>query len=174
MTLRRREAAHAALQPAVLTIRPATLADLETVVHLRIALLREHRDNRVYGRLRADAVERARTLYATQLVSPSEVVFLAERDRTAVGILRCVESQSSPLLHPPRYGYVSSVYVVPDARRAGVLRALLEAADDWCRRRGLGEMRLHNAADNPVANAAWEALGFETVEVLRVRRLPEH
>jgi ribosomal protein S18 acetylase RimI-like enzyme len=48
---------------------------------------------------------------------------------------------------------------------------LLAAADRWCAERGLDEMRLHNAADNPLANAAWEALGFEVVEHLRVRKL---
>jgi GNAT superfamily N-acetyltransferase len=52
-----------------------------------------------------------------------------------------------------------------------VLRALLRAAERWCRRRGLEEMRLHNSADDAVANSAWDALGFELAEVVRVRRL---
>ena len=169
-----REAARAdARRPAAPTVRVATLDDLETVVRLRLALLREHRDNAIYGRLRADAAERARSLYTGQLTAAGESIFLAEHGREAVGILRCVESSSSPLLHPARYCYVSSVYVVPAARRGGVLRALLAAAEDWCRARGLAEVRLHNAADNPVANATWEALGFRTVEVLRLRRLEE-
>ena len=60
---------------------------------------------------------------------------------------------------------------MPKAREQGVLSALLAAADTWCRERGLDEMRLHNAADNPLANAAWDALGFEVVEHLRVRPL---
>ena len=76
-----------------------------------------------------------------------------------------------PLLDPAQYAYVSSVYVLPNARERGVLHAMLAAADAWCVERGLDEMRLHNAADNPLANAAWEALGFEVVEHLRVRSL---
>ena len=155
------------------TIRAGTVADVETVLQLRFALLREHGDHPVYGRLRDDAEARARTLYANQLASRTDTIFLAEQGGEAVGILRCVEAQGSPLLHPARYGYVSSVYVAPAARRHGVLRALMRAADDWCRARGIGELRLHNASDNPGANAAWEALGFEIVEVLRVRRIPE-
>jgi ribosomal protein S18 acetylase RimI-like enzyme len=152
-------------------VRPATLADLDAVVALRIALLREHAGNRVYGRLRADAPERARRLFAAQLESSHEVTLLAGRGETPVGILRCVDAAGSPLLHPARYAYVASVYVVPAERRAGVLRALMAAAEAWSRARGLGEMRLHNAADNPLAGAAWEALGFEVVEVLRVRKM---
>jgi ribosomal protein S18 acetylase RimI-like enzyme len=151
-------------------VRVARLDDLETVLAFRLALLREHAGNPVYGRLRSDAPERARRLFATQLTAPGEVTLLAERpDGCAVGVLRCMESRGSPLLDPPRYGYLASVYVVPAARRTGVLRALLDAAMAWCAEHGLDEMRLHTAADNDVGNAAWEALGFGVVEHLRTR-----
>ena len=136
-----------------------------------MALLREHAHNAIYGRLRPDAETRAAKLFAAQLRSPNEVVFLAELDGDTVGVLRCIHSSGSPLLEPAQYAYVSSVYVMPKAREQGVLRALMTAADRWCTDRGLDEMRLHNAADNPLANAAWEALGFEVVEHLRVRPL---
>ena len=157
--------------PDSLKIRKATHADLKIIVALRVALLREHSHNRIYSRLRVDAESRAAKLFAAQLTSPNEVIFLAELDGETVGILRCIHSTGSPLLEPAQYGYVSSVYVVPKARERGVLRSLMGAADGWCRDRGLEEMRLHNAADNPLANAAWESLGFEVVEHLRVRSL---
>ena len=157
--------------PESLKVRKATHADLKVIVALRVALLREHSHNRIYSRLRADAETRAAKLFAAQLTSPNEVIFLADLDGETVGILRCIHSTGSPLLEPAQYGYVSSVYVAPKARERGVLRTLMAAADGWCRDRGLDEMRLHNAADNPLANAAWESLGFEVVEHLRVRSL---
>jgi ribosomal protein S18 acetylase RimI-like enzyme len=157
------------LVPRPCSIRPATLDDLETVVAMRIALLREHGRNAVYSRLRDDAPVRARSLFAQQLVSATEITFLAERDHVPVGILRCIDSVGSPLLHPARHAYVSSVYVVPSARRLGVLHAMLDIAVRWCRDRGLDEIRLHSASDNPLSNATWDALGFEVVEHLRVR-----
>ena len=154
-------------------IRPATLADLADVIALRLALLREYRDNRIYGRLRPDARERAERLFAKQISSPQEVIFLAFQDDRAVGILRCLHSTASPLLYPAEYGYISSVFVAPESRRSGVLHRLYEAAVQWCRKRGLTEVRLHNAADNAAASAAWDALGFEVVEVLRVKVLTD-
>ena len=161
----------ASVRTPPVTIRPATPADLGDVVELRLALLREYRVNRIYGRLRLDAHERAERLFAKQLASPHEVIFLAHQDGQAVGILRCLRSTGSPLLHPAEYGYISSVYVAPELRRAGVLRRLFDEATRWCRERGITEVRLHNAANNATANAAWEALGFEVVEVLRVKAL---
>jgi ribosomal protein S18 acetylase RimI-like enzyme len=154
---------------ARVTVRAATVKDLDTVVALRVALLREHPENPVYRRLRHDVTARARRLFAQQLDSPGEVTFLAERGGQAVGILRCVESSGSPLLLPAQYAYVSSVYVLPEARRSGVLTALMEHAEGWAREAGLEEFRLHSVADSPAANGAWDALGFEIVEHLRTR-----
>lgn len=152
-------------------VRAAGPGDLEAVVAMRTALLRENAHHPIYGRLHPDVDARAHDLFAQQLRSAGEVMFLAEEGDAIVGILRCVESYGSPLLLPPRHGYVSSVYVAPSHRRRGVLRQLLAAADDWCGGRGLTEMRLHNVADDQVANAAWEAMGFQVVEMVRMRRL---
>jgi GNAT superfamily N-acetyltransferase len=152
-------------------IREATPRDLAAVVALRLALLREHPQHPVYGRLRRDVADRARELFASQLRSPNEVIFLAEQEGEAIGVLRCVESVGSPLMEPARYAYVSSVYVRPEVRRRGVLRALLGAAERWARARGLHQMRLHNVAGSTNAEAAWSALGFGVVEQVRLRDL---
>jgi ribosomal protein S18 acetylase RimI-like enzyme len=153
------------------TVRAATPDDLDTVVELRVALVSEHRDNPLYARLRPDAAVQARRHFAVQLRSPDEVILLAEHDGRAVGILRCVQVAGIPLVFPVVHGYISSVYVVPEARRRGVLRALFAAALGWCRARGLTEIRLHNAVENSAANAAWESLGFTAAEYLRVLQI---
>jgi GNAT superfamily N-acetyltransferase len=154
------------------TVRRATVGDLDTVVTLRIALLREYDGHPIYGRLRSDAAQRARPLFAAQLESESEVMFLAEDDqRVPIGLIRCVETVASPLLVPDRYCYISSVYVKPDHRRQGVLHEMFARAHEWCRQRGLTEMRLHNVGSSESSAAAWDSLGFQVVEQVRVLRL---
>ena len=157
-------------------VRRARLDDLESIVELRLALLREYRDHPLYANLRPDAHDRALDLFRGQLMSPNEVMFIAEHDGAAVGVLRCVESPMSPLLFPDRYCYVSSVYVRPAERRQGVLRALVAAAENWCDDRGITEIRLHSAPSSPAASGAWDALGFEVVEQVRRRPItgPNH
>jgi GNAT superfamily N-acetyltransferase len=155
--------------PTDAIVRQATLADLETVVAMRLDLLREYADHPVYGRLRDDANARAHEMYRAQLVAQDQAIFLADRNDRAIGILRCVDALGSPLLDPVRYCYVSSVYVAPRARRTGVLHALFDAATNWARARGLTEMRLHNAITDARAVAAWDALGFSVVEQVRTR-----
>jgi ribosomal protein S18 acetylase RimI-like enzyme len=153
-----------------IAVRRATLNDLPIIVELRLALLRENGDHPVYGHLRADARERAYEVFGAQLRSPHEVIFLAEAGGEVAGILRCVETLNSPLLHPDRYCYVSSVFVHPRIRRRGVLKALVQRAESWCMERGLMEMRLHNVPDG-AASAAWAAAGFVVVEEVRHKPL---
>ena len=153
-------------------VRAATTKDLDVVVELRVALLREHPDHPIYGRVRKDVVARARELFGAQLRSTMECIFIAERGGEAVGVLRCVESMGSPLMEPPRYAYVSSAFVRAEFRRQGILRALLASADAWARERGLDQMRLHNVTGSEAAEGAWQALGFGEVEQVRVRTLP--
>jgi ribosomal protein S18 acetylase RimI-like enzyme len=153
------------------TVRRATPADLETVIALRVALLREYHDHPVYGRLRDDAETRARPTFAAQLSSPMEVMFLALHGDAAVGLIRCVDVPGAPMLLPDRYCYVSSVYVKPEFRRRGILRDMLAQAREWCRDHGLTEMRLHNVGTSSAAVGAWDALGFDVVEQVRVLRL---
>lgn len=156
---------------ARVSVRKARLADLETIVRLRLSLLREHPDHPIYGRLRADAERRAREVFTSQLSALGETMFLAEREGRVVGILRCAESLASPLLEPPRYAYISSVFVDREHRRSGVLRALLDAAERWCVERGLTDMRLHSVSGDELSEGAWEHLGFLPVETVRMKRL---
>lgn len=158
--------------PRGVSVRRATPADLRTIVALRLALLREYSEHPVYGRVRPDLDRVARGVFARQLESSIEASFLAEADGEGVGILRCVETIASPLFVPDRYCYVASVYVRPAYRRRGVLRALLAQAHRWCADRGLVEMRLNSVGPGTPAAAAWDALGFDVVEQVRVLRLP--
>ena len=152
-------------------VRRATMGDLSTVLALRLALLREYDDHPVYGRLRNDVEVRARPLFEQQILAADQAIFLADVDGVTVGIVRCADTRGSPLLVPDRYCYVTSVYVQPDHRRRGVLSALIGRVEDWAHGRGLTEMRLHNSTRNEMARSAWDQLGFEVNEEVRLKQI---
>jgi aminoglycoside 6'-N-acetyltransferase I len=60
--------------------------------------------------------------------------------------------------------YVEGWYVMPEARRRGVGRALIAAAETWARERGCTEIASDAVIDNLVSERAHAALGFEEVE----------
>ena len=152
-------------------VQRATLDDLETVIALRIALLREYGDHPIYGRLRPDAEEKARPVFRQQLMAPDQAIFLAARDGQVAGIARGVDTRGSPMLMPDRYCYVTSAYVKPEHRRHGVLAAMIGHIETWALARGLGEMRLHNSTLHAHAGAAWDQLGFAVNEEVRLKQI---
>ena len=153
-------------------VRVAVPDDLESITRLRVALLRAEAGNPVFAQAHRLAVSRARALTRAQLQRPREAFFLATCGGAPVGVLRCRASRATPLVRQERFGAVTTAYVVPSQRRRGVLRALLAAADAWCRDRGLSGMRLHCGLENAVGLRAWNALGFTGTELLLVRPVP--
>ena len=153
-------------------VRRATIRDLDDITALRLALLREESGNPLFASPHPDASRRALQLTRRQLGTPGQVIFVATRNDAIVGMLRCREIRRTPLVTASRQAIVTTAYVVPAARRSGVLGALLDAADRWCRQRRLSGMRLHCSLNNAGGRKAWESLGFGAAELLYVRPVP--
>ena len=67
-------------------------------------------------------------------------------------------------------GFLEGWYVVPERRRQGIGRALVDAAEVWARELGCRELASDALVDNRVSAEAHRALGFEEVEVIRCFR----
>jgi aminoglycoside 6'-N-acetyltransferase I len=59
---------------------------------------------------------------------------------------------------------IEAWYVVPEARRRGVGRALVAAAEQWARARGCREIASDTLLDNGLGERAHVALGFVEIE----------
>ena len=69
-----------------------------------------------------------------------------------------------------RVAYLEGWFVVPKARRHGVGRALIAAAEAWGRSQGCREFASDAQPDNEVGAAAHRALGFREVGLVRCFR----
>ena len=96
---------------------------------------------------------------------PNAAVFVAERsDHVLIGRLSLARDTHPASAHVADLGLM----VAKDARRAGVGRALLEAAVDWARASGVRKLELHVFPWNEPAIQLYERFGFER-EGLRKR-----
>ncbi len=157
---------------APVRVQPAQIGDLEAIAQLRLDLLGEERDNPLFARPHPDARRRALRLTRAQLATPGQVFLVARRGPVVVGVLRCRAVRRTPLVSDARQAVVTTAYVVPAERRKGVLRALVVAADRWCRKNRLAGMRLQCSLHNAGGRKAWESLGFTAAELLYVRPVP--
>jgi ribosomal protein S18 acetylase RimI-like enzyme len=72
-----------------------------------------------------------------------------------------------------RYGYVSDIFIVPEARGSGLARALIDALAEHLRKVApdLTRLRINVLAANAIARGAYEKAGFVPYEVMYERKL---
>jgi GNAT superfamily N-acetyltransferase len=86
------------------------------------------------------------------------VIFIATRDKHAVGFTQLYPSFSSISMAP--IYVLSDLYVAPNARKHGIGRQLLEATADFGRFVGACQLTLETAKTNSTAQALYEACGW--------------
>ena len=136
----------------MITVRPVEPQDAGSWLRLRAALWpdsteAEHEEE-IARFFSGEALEPAIALLSVN--SSGDVVGLAE-----LSLRPCAEGcRSSPV------AYLEGWFVVPEARRRGVGRALVSAAEAWARAQGCSELASDTQPDNRISAAAHRAIGF--------------
>lgn len=154
-------------------LRLATLVDVDELVAMWAQYMRIHARNPAYRRLRPDALEARHRVFERRIEEATSAVFVIEgEDGGLDGMIACFLEENEPYFEPVRYVRIQTPFVRREARRRGYLMRLLQATFAWAEEWGIEEVRLYTGADNVVANAVADELGFQAVEV--VRRRPIH
>ena len=132
------------------TIRRASAADLDALVPLFDAY-------RVFYAQPSDPV-RARDFLAGRMARGESVVMMAERGASTVGFAQLYPIFSS--VRTARTWLLNDLFVAEGARRAGVARALLDAAAAFARDDGAAGLALETTRDNAPARALYRAAGW--------------
>lgn len=139
-------------------VRPAASADAPDWLRLREALWPEDAS--------AWHADEVRQYFAGRLGMPLQVLLALELSGSVVGFAELSIRAYAEGCTTDRIAYLEGWYVVPEARRRGVGRALVRAAEEWGRAQGCTEFGSDALIDNEVSAAAHRALGFaETVQI---------
>jgi GNAT superfamily N-acetyltransferase len=104
-----------------------------------------------YGEESSASEDAWRDWAAGRWLSGTAAVFLAEDDGRAVG------TATGTVYAAPGEAHVYAMWVAPDARGAGVGRALLDAVARWARDRGCARLALTVTETNAPARAFYDA-----------------
>jgi ribosomal protein S18 acetylase RimI-like enzyme len=150
----------------LITIRPATLDDVETISAHRRAMFFEmgYRDEAALDSMIAafrpwlDRKMRAGEYLAWFAVGP---------DAAVVGGLGLWLMDWPPHMIGPgaRRGNILNVYTEPGYRRQGIARRLMDTGLGWCAANGIRAVILHASADG---RALYEKLGFRGSNEMRL------
>ena len=142
--------------------RRATEADLATLTDLWMRMMAEHASFEPRLRL----APAARTAYYCYLElhcrGPRSLVLLAEETGGTVhGFCCAYVCQNLAMFLPAEMGYVSDLYLVPEARGKGLGREIMTMVLDWFRGQGVSSVQLQAYGANGAGRAFWKAMGFD-------------
>ena len=109
--------------------------------------------------------------FAGEIREPLEVLIAFDPGGAAVGFAELNIRAYAEDCETDNVAYLEGWYVDPHARRTGVGRSLIGAAERWARAQGCTEFASDALLDNHVSAAAHAALGFvETVQIRCFRK----
>jgi ribosomal protein S18 acetylase RimI-like enzyme len=97
---------------------------------------------------------------------PDVALLVAEQDTDLLGFVEVYvqEDPEDAAVVPHRYGYVQSLMVTAQHRKAGIGRALLRAAKEWATAQGITQLRLSLWEFDAGPLHFYERLGFRTMK----------
>lgn len=153
-----------------LTIRLARAADAGALGALWSELDRLHSElHPGFFRMAARPAAYLRGL----LAAPNELVFVAEQAGELCGCLtaRLYDTPEQPLFRPRRRVQLDDLVVLPSARRRGIGRRLMAAAETWARENGAEQLVLTVWQGNDEAAAFYAQTGYAEAHRVLVREL---
>ena len=139
-------------------VRAAGKEDAPAWLRMRDALWPEYAST-----WHADEIQQ---FFAGKLSMPLAVLIAEDYAGKALGFAELSIRNYAEDCVTDRVAYLEGWYVVPGARRQGVGRALIAAAEQWARAQNCSEFGSDALLDNEISAAAHRALGFtETVQI---------
>lgn len=99
-----------------------------------------------------------------------DAVFVAESSGRVVGFAELSKRPFAEGCNSSPVGFLEGWFVEPEFRRSGAGRALIAAAEDWCREQGCRELASDSEPENDLALASHVAVGFEEAGLVRCFR----
>ena len=148
------------------TMREATAADVETIVHHRRAMFESMGFGDPVSLARADREAAAFWGLALPTGAYGGWLVVAPSGEVVGGAGLCVlQVAGSPRNPSGRYAYLASLYVEPAHRRRGIARAIMRTMIEWARSQGIIQLALH-ASDE--GRPLHESLGFRPTNEMRL------
>ena len=145
-----------------MTVRPVGREDADAWRRLRVALWPDGSESEHQHEI---------ALYLSGEASEPKAVLVAQNSKgSIVGFAELSIRPCAEGCRTSRVAYLEGWYVVPEARRQGVGRALLKAAEDWGRGEGCTELPSDTQSDNEISATAHRAVGFSEVGLVRCFR----
>lgn len=124
-----------------------------------------------WRKLNPEKMEDVKFMFEIMLKNDEEYFFLTvQHENNYVGyflgfIKHCLGET------PEFVGYINGIYVMPQFRRSGVGRCLVDLATQEFTQRGIPAIELYTGINNTAAQEFWKRLGYTVNEISYVKKL---
>lgn len=146
----------------MIAVRPANPSDAASWLRMRAALWPDGSEAEHAGE-----IDR---YFAGTAHDPAAVLLAEDSSGSVVGFAELSIRPCAEGCRSSRVAYLEGWFVVAEARRRGVGRVLMTAAEAWARGQGCSEFASDTQIDNDVSAAAHRALGFTETGLVRCFR----
>lgn len=154
-------------------VRDANVEDIPAILPMVRAICDLHasRDPQRFA-VREDVLDRYAKWLPERIADPRGLLLVAQTPEVAglAGFSVCTIEPEVPIFWVPECGWVHDLYVVPEARRHGLARELVQEVTRRYSAMGVKQLRLHTAMFNDAARATFGSEGFRpcVVEMLKM------
>jgi len=149
-----------------MSIRPATIEDLDLILHHRTAMFSDMGDQ---DATRLAAMRTSSEAFLRRgLVDGTYrgwLAAIAEGRVVAGGGIAIVPWPGSPEAPEPRRAWVQNIYTEPAFRHRGIGRQIMETLVAWCRAEGFHAVSLHASR---FGRPLYESMGFQQTNEMRL------
>jgi len=141
------------------TIRPATTRDIEAIGDLWVELMSFHA--KLDARFSVPVTGRANYIRHVQnaLRDDNFRVLVAVEERNVLGYVLGYIGHNPPIFPNPTFGFIADLCITNRSRRRGAGEMLAKAICQWFRGKGLRNVQLNVAHENPISQAFWRKIG---------------
>jgi GNAT superfamily N-acetyltransferase len=147
------------------TLRSATIEDLEVILHHRREMFREMGGK--YEQSLDQFEQASRRYFQTAFRNGTYHGLFAEISGTIVagGGIVIADWPGSPVNFEPKRAWILNIYVEPEQRRRGLARSITQVLITWCRENGFLSVALHASE---YGRNLYEQLGFVSTNEMRL------
>lgn len=149
-----------------ITVRQATLADLNTLLEFEQGVIKAERPFDV-------TIKEGPINYydlKEMIAAPYIEVAVAELNGNVIASGYARIETSKPFLKFEKHAYLGFMYVVPQHRGKGIINKIIDYLKAWAAAKQLTELRLEVYTENKPAMSAYEKIGFS--KLLIEMRMP--
>ncbi len=139
--------------------REASADEAETIAGLIVRLKRLNEEFDSHLKVREDAHTNAMAYVKASLNADRVLLLVAEASNKVVGVLRA-EMRERLFYDPPQEGVIVDFYLLPEYRRHGTGRKMIDEATNRLKKMGAQIIIAEFPLQNKIASSFYEKLGF--------------